>query len=328
MSLPRLSIAALGGTVSMQATTADSGVVPHLSGQALLSQVPQLSARASVSVETLCLQASASLDFNLLLDVLDWARQQVHQGASGVLITQGTDTLEETAFFFDLLWPFDTPLVLTGAMRPASQLGADGPANLLQGGLVALSAESRQRGVLVVLNDQVHAAARVRKHDALAMEAFSSPLFGPVGLIVEGNVRYLHPAAARKTLPLPVRRDQRIALLEATLSADTLLLEQLQGLGYQGLVIAGFGAGHVSESWARIAGCLALHIPVVVATRTGTGPTTTASYGFIGGELDLLKRGVRMAGALCPRKVRILLWVLTGCQRIEELPGWLEYFDL
>ncbi|KPA88324.1 MULTISPECIES: asparaginase [Pseudomonas] len=328
MSLPLLSIAALGGTVSMQAARPNGGVMPSLDGQTLLSQVPQLNASARVIVETLCLQASASLDFERLLDVLAWAREQVAQGASGVLITQGTDTLEESAFFLDLLWPFDTPLVLTGAMRPSSQLGADGPANLLQAGLVALAAESRKRGVQVVLNGQVHAAARVRKIDALALEAFSSPLFGPAGLIIENNVRYLHPPAERRTLPLPQRLDQRVAMLEATLSADTLLLEQLPGLGYEGLVIAGFGAGHVSEHWANIAAGLARHIPVVVATRTGAGPTATKSYGFIGSEMDLLKRGVQMAGALCPRKTRILLWLLLGCQCMEELPDWLGHFDL
>ncbi|WP_248803301.1 asparaginase [Pseudomonas sp. MWU13-2100] len=326
MSLPRLSIAALGGTVSMQAASPDQGVVPSVNGQALLEQVPRLTTQARIHVETLCLQPSASLDFDFLLGVFDWARRQVEQGASGVVITQGTDTLEESAFFFELLWDRDEPLVLTGAMRSAAEISADGPANLLHAGIVALASTSRGRGVQVVINGQVHGASRVRKSDALALEAFSSPVFGANGLIIENTVRYLHAPSARKTLPPPRRSGQRVALLEAALSADTLLLEKLLELGYDGLVIAGFGAGHVSKGWAEAITALALQIPVVIGTRTGAGSTASHSYGFIGSEIDLIQRGAQMTGLLCPRKARILLWLLIGCQRSNELPDYLQHF--
>ncbi|MGP0012637.1 asparaginase [Pseudomonas sp.] len=326
MSLPQLSIAALGGTVSMQAAHPDQGVVPSVNGQALLEQVPLLTTLARIHVETLCLQPSASLEFDFLLGVLDWARRQVEQGASGVVITQGTDTLEETAFFFELLWDREEPLVLSGAMRSAKEISADGPANLLHAGLVALASTSRGRGVQVVINGQIHGASRVRKNDALALEAFGSPVFGPNGLVIENAVRYLHAPAPRKILPSPVRVGQRIALLEASLSADTLLLEKLLELGYDGLVIAGFGAGHVSEEWAKAITPLALKIPVVIGTRTGAGSTASHSYGFTGSEIDLIQRGARMAGFLCPRKARILLWLLIGCQRSSELPEYLRHF--
>ncbi|NWB97928.1 asparaginase [Pseudomonas gingeri] len=325
MSLPQLSIAALGGTVSMQATQPGLGVVPSVNGQALLEQVPLLTTLARIHVETLCLQPSASLDFDFLLGVLGWARRQVEQGASGVVITQGTDTLEESAFFFDLLWDRDEPLVLTGAMRSAKEISADGPANLLHAGLVALASASRGRGVQVVINAQIHGAGRVRKSDALALEAFSSPVFGPNGLIIENAVRYLHTPSPRKTLPSPLQTGQRIALLEASLSADTLMLEKLLELGYDGLVIAGFGAGHVSEAWAEAITPLALKIPVVIGTRTGAGSTASHSYGFIGSEIDLIQRGAQMAGFLCPRKARILLWLLIGCRRSAELPDHLQH---
>ena len=327
MSLPQLSIAALGGTVSMQAAQPNQGVVPSVNGQALLEQVPLLTALAQINIETLCLQPSASLEFDFLLGVLDWARRQVEQGASGVLITQGTDTLEESAFFFELLWDHDEPLVLTGAMRSAAETSADGPANLLHAGIVALASASRGRGVQVVINGQVHGASRVRKTDALALEAFSSPVFGPNGLIIENTVHYLHAPPPRKTLPPPMRSGQRVALLEAALSADTLLLENLLELGYNGLVIAGFGAGHISEGWAQAITPLALQIPVVIATRTGAGSTASHSYGFVGSEIDLIQRGAQMAGFLCPRKARILLWLLIGCQRSNELPDYLYHFS-
>ncbi|OUM31045.1 L-asparaginase [Pseudomonas putida] len=321
--LPRLSIASLGGTVSMQAGAGGPGVRPSLSCEQQLFQVPQLREMALLNVASLCLVPSASLGFAPLLDVLAWARREVERGAHAVVLTQGTDSLEETAYFLDLLWPFDAPLVMTGAMRSASQPGNDGPANLLAAAQVALTQSSRGRGVLVVMNDQVHGAARVRKAASLAMEAFKSPGSGPVGEVIEGLAAYRHPPDRREVLPLPGRTDQRVALLEACLDADTALLQAVATLGYEGLVIAGFGAGHVSGSWSDVLGHLAPTMPVIVASRTGKGPTARATYGFSGAEIDLQQKGVCMAGQLCPRKCRILLWLLIGTDRQHDLQAWL-----
>lgn len=323
MDLPKLAIAALGGTVSMQARNVGEGVIPTISGETLLASIPELTPLARVTVETLGLLPSASLDFEFLLSVLSWANFQIKQGAVGVVITQGTDTLEETATFFDHLWDHEEPLVLTGAMRSAAQPGADGPANLLDACRVALAEDSRLRGVQVVMNGQIHPACRVRKTDSLAVQAFSSPVFGPAGILVENAVRYVRPPAQRTVLPLPQQTTQKVAMLEASLSADTLFLENILELGYDGLVIGGFGAGHVSQSWAEVIENIAKKIPVIIATRTGSGSTAQSSYGFIGGEMDLIRKGASMAGFLCPRKARVLLWLLIGCQRQDELARYL-----
>jgi L-asparaginase len=322
MDLPKLAIAALGGTVSMQARNTGEGVIPTVSGETLLESLPELSSLARVSVETLGLLPSASLDFEFLLSVLSWANDQISQGAAGAVITQGTDTLEETATFFDYLWNHNEPLVLTGAMRSPDQSSADGPANLLDACRVALAENSRHRGVQVVMNGQIHSANAVRKTDSLALQAFSSPIFGPAGMLVENTVRYLRPPARRRVLPKP-QQCAKVALLEASLSADTLLIENIVELGYDGLVIAAFGAGHVSEQWAAVIEDIAQKIPVIIATRTGSGSTTQCSYGFMGGEMDLIGKGASMAGFLCPRKARILLWLLVGCQRQDELARYL-----
>lgn len=323
MDLPELAIAALGGTVSMQARNAGEGVIPTLTGETLLNSVPELTTLARVNVETLGLMPSASLDFEFLLSVLSWAKFQIKQGAVGVVITQGSDTLEETATFFDYLWDCDEPLVLTGAMRSAAQAGADGPANLLDACRVALAADSRRRGVQVVMNGQIHAASAVRKTDSLALQAFSSPIVGPAGMLTETSVRYMRPPTQRNILPLPQQTTQKIALLEVSLSADTLVLNNILDLGYDGLVIAGFGAGHVPGNWSDVIETIAQKIPVIIATRTGSGSTARSTYGFIGGEMDLIRKGALMAGLLCPRKARILLWLLVGCQRQHQLTSYL-----
>lgn len=319
----RLSVGSLGGTVSMQAEAAGQGVTPKLDCEALLAMLPQSRNIASIRTATLCLVPSASLSFQTLLKVLAWARAEVEGGAQAVVLTQGTDTLEEAAWFLDLLWPFEQPLIMTGAMRSASQSGADGPANLLAAVQVALDESSRGRGVLVVINDQIHAAAAVRKTASLAMAAFESPDSGPVGAVVEGVARYRHPPLPRQVLSLPARTTHRVALLEACLDADTVLLQALPQLGYEGLVVAGFGAGHVCAAWAEVMMSLASYMPVIVATRTGSGPTAQATYGFAGGEIDLQAKGMRMAGALCPRKCRILLWLLIGAGDLPQLEQWL-----
>jgi L-asparaginase len=308
----------------MQARQVGEGVTPTVSGETLLTTVPELMNLARVTVQTLGLHPSASLNFEFLLSVLHWANDQVKSGATGVVITQGTDTLEETAAFFEYLWSHDAPLVLTGAMRSANQAGADGPANLLDACRVALAQSSRCRGVQVVMSGQVHHASTVRKTASLALQAFSSPMMGPTGMLLEGTVRYFREPSQRKLLPLPQQTTQAIALLESTLSADTLLLNNILALGYDGLVIAGFGAGHVSGQWADAVEKIAKKIPVIIATRTGSGPTAQSSYGFIGSEMDLIRRGALMAGFLCPRKARVLLWLLVGCQRQDELARFLN----
>lgn len=322
-TLPRVAIGSLGGTVSMQAAAPGQGVTPQLDCQALLSALPQLGGLARFTSASLCLLPSPSLSFCSLLEVLAWAQRQVEEGAQAVVLTQGTDTLEESAYFLDLLWPFDAPLVLTGAMRPASHPGADGPANLLAAVQVALADTSRGRGALVVMHEQIHRAAEVRKCASLALAAFDSPGAGPTGQLVEGLPIYRHGPLRRRTLPVPARTSQRVALLEACLDADTTLLQAVADQGYDGLVVAGFGAGHVSAQWAECMAVIARQLPVIVATRTGNGATARATYGFVGSEIDLQTRGMQMAGALCPRKCRILLWLLLGMPDTTPLSEWL-----
>ncbi|WAB99212.1 asparaginase [Pseudomonas putida] len=324
-NLPRLSIASLGGTVSMQADAPGRGVTPSLDCEKQLALLPQLREMAQLEVATLCLVPSASLSFVMLLEVLAWARVEIEAGSQAVILTQGTDTLEETAYFFDLLWPYDAPLVLTGAMRSASQPGSDGPANLLAAAQVALAQESRGRGALVVINDQIHCATRVRKTASLAMAAFESPGSGAVGELVEGMAVYRQMPCPRAVLPLPERVEHRVALLEACLDADTALLQAVAAFGFEGLVIAGFGAGHVSSAWSDVLGELAPNLPVIVATRTGSGTTARSTYGFAGAEIDLQSKGVHMAGQLCPRKCRILLWLLLGSGQQSSLCTWLPH---
>ncbi|MER7893290.1 asparaginase domain-containing protein [Micromonospora sp. NPDC094482] len=178
-----VALITLGGTIAMGGVDrARPGVVTRLTGADLTAAVPGLD-ELGVPLEVRDVHAvpSANLTYRQLLDVVDDASRAVAGGATGVVVTQGTDTLEESAFLTDLVWPHTAPLVFTGAMRNPTLAGADGPANLLAAARVAAAQAARDLGVLVVVNDEVHAARFVRKTHSTSTATFASPNAGPIG---------------------------------------------------------------------------------------------------------------------------------------------------
>jgi L-asparaginase len=313
MSIPTVAIGALGGTIASTSHAGDgSEIVPTLTAERLAAAVPGLGEIAVVRAETLAQLPSPSLDEPTVMRVLRWAQAAVDGGAAGVVVTQGTDTLEESAYLLDLFWDRPEPLVVTGAMRSSQAAGADGPANLLTAVRCALAPASHGRGVLVAFDDEIHQARWVAKTDSMSTSAFRSPVFGPIGRCVEAEIVY--GVAAGRPAPLPAPRDEdvdpRVPLLATYLGDDGHVLDALSPAGIQGVVIAGFGAGHVSAAMAEAVGRKSAEVPVVFASRTGSGPTGRAMYGYPGSEIDLLARGAIGAGWLSPVKARLLLWAL------------------
>jgi len=306
-SKPVISIGALGGTISMTGTPGSQGVSSNLGAEELAQSVPGLAQAATLNLHTLARIASGSIRFQHMFDTLAWAGQQIDQGAQGVVITQGTDTLEESAFLLDLFWDRRQPLVLMGAMRNPQMPGADGSANLLAAVQVAADQNSCGRGVLVVMNDDIHEARRVRKMHTTHVEAFVSPVFGPVGVVLEGRVRYLRVTPETPRLPTPSAYGEKVLLLEHSLDDDPEIVSYALGAGYAGIVIAGFGSGHASEQLRDALVEAAAQVPVIMCSRTGAGSTTSAVYGYKGAEIDLQQHGILMGGWLCPRKARLLL---------------------
>ena len=287
------------------------GVAPTLDAADLLAAVPALGSVAELTATTLRTVPGAELQPGDLVAVADWARGRVDAGADGVVVVQGTDTIEETAYLLDLQWDRPQPLVVTGAMRPPAAPGADGPANLLAAVTVAADPSARGRGALVVLDDAVHAAARVRKTDSVALHAFASGPFGQLGRLHEGRTTYAGPPARWPALPRPLPgAAPQVALVETYLGDDGTLLRLAVEAGCDAVVVAGFGAGHVSAATAEVVSVAVRRCPVVLATRTGGGPVLTGTYGFVGSEQDLLARGAVSAGWLDPRKARLLVWAL------------------
>lgn len=327
----KIALATLGGTITMTPAS-HGGVASTLSAQDLVQSVPGLAALdLSLRVHTLANVASGAITFEQLFAFLAWAKQQIEEGAQSVVLVQGTDTLEETAFFLDLYWPYVAPLVITGAMRSPTQAGADGPANVLAALRVASCPDAKGYGALVVMNDDIHQARFVRKSHSTAMHAFSSPVVGPVGALHEEEVVFFRSAPDRFIFPIPQNSDAQVLLLENTLDESLLIYQALPTMGYQGLVLAGVGSGHVSSAVRKALSVVCQHMPVLMASRTGAGSTTAHTYGYVGGEIDLQTMGVVMTGSLCPRKARLLLLAMLwdGMDRHkqkEHMRNFLSHF--
>jgi L-asparaginase len=303
-------VLALGGTIAMSRRTESGLVVPELTAEQLMADVPGLPDGVAIKTTTVSKRPGASLTIANLVELLRVAREAVDAGALGIVVTQGTDTMEETSFVLDLLWNRSAPLVMTGAMRNPTQAGADGAANLVAAVAVAASDACRDLGCLVVMNDVIHAARYVRKEHSSSPAAFASPSAGPLGAVVEGRaVTRLIPARPSLRLDEPTGVT-RVALIEATLDDDGDLLRESLVESFDGLVIAGFGAGHLSETAASRAVAVAAVKPVVLASRCGAGGSMRSTYGFVGSESYLLANGLISAGDLDARKARLLLLLL------------------
>jgi L-asparaginase len=318
--MSHVAVISMGGTIAM-APSASGGIVPALGADDLVASVPGLAdLDVKITTESLRSLPSPSLGFADLVALSTRVREEIAAGATGVVITHGTDTIEETAFFLDLTVPGGAPVVVTGAMRHPHSAGPDGPANLYAAIRVALSPDAWGLGSLVVMSDEIHGARFVRKSHTSSTGAFVSPFFGPIGLLVEGDPRIRGVARIGLTLPAEVA-DVRVGLITVAMGDDGALLRRAGDL-FDGLIIAGLGAGHVPAAMVPVVAEQAKRIPVILSTRTGAGSVLRHTYGYPGSERDLLDRGLIQSGFLDPAKSRVLLTLLLAAeadrQRITE----------
>ncbi|KAA2247291.1 asparaginase [Solihabitans fulvus] len=300
-----VTVFTLGGTIS--ANRADVGA-PRLTGAQVVAGLA-VSPDITVEVRDFRRVPSSSLTFEDLAELAEQVGKAVEAG-SGVVVVQGTDTLEETAFLLDLTCRTPRPIVVTGAMRRPDLPGADGPGNLASAIAVAADPDCRDLGVLAVFADEIHAARHVHKAHTTSVATISSPGFGPLGVVVEGEPRVLF-RPARPTVPRPLRLREavRVGLVTLSLGDRGELLDCVDDR-FDGLVVAAFGGGHVPSWLVEPLGALAERMPVVLASRTGAGPLLARTYRGPGSETALLDRGLISAGFLDPAKARLLLHAL------------------
>lgn len=241
----------------------------------------------------------------------------------GIVITHGTDTLEETAYFLDLALNVNVPVAITGAMRSSNELGSDGLINLQSAILVALCPESRNKGVLVVMNDEIHNAKFVTKTHTTNVATFQTPTFGPCGLIAKNRVLYFQQLTEYELFPIQTVTRTNVQLVKAYAGMDSFLLEQLAHHGCNGVVIEALGAGNLPPSClAGLDALLRADIPVVLVSRAFNGVTQDV-YDYLGGGKQLKQQNVIFTTGLSGQKARIKLLVLLNQNLSKPLA---EYF--
>jgi L-asparaginase len=290
--------------------------VPALDAQALIAEVAALRDVPGLQAETIANLPGAHVTAADALRIGHTAIAAT-DGGRGVVVTHGTDTLEETAFLCDLMYESGPPIVFTGAIRPATASGADGPANLADAVAVAAAAEAEGLGVVVLFAGQIHAARAVRKVDSVAPEAFGSPGRGPIGHVREGRVA-IDTRPPRRPAVLPHDLDAFVPVVSTWLGDDGTLLQAALDSGADGIVLVALGAGHVGPPVLRGLGEAASRVPVVVTARPERGALLHQTYGFEGCEADVRGTGAIAAGTLSPQAARIKLLACLGA-RLE--PG-------
>ena len=314
----RLLLLATGGTIAgcaENSATLNNYTAGVLGGDALLAAVPQLQDLAAIDVEQVANVDSADLLF------VHWRALVVRIRAAfaadpelaGVVITHGTNTLEETAWLLQLLIDDPRPVVLVGAMRPATALSADGPLNLLQAVQVALSSEARGHGVLVVMDGQIHAAQRVTKLATQGVGPFASPGSGPLGWVDDVGVHLSIASGPRQVpfagLDLPEQWPQ-VPIVYGCVEPEPLLLRACLNAGVAGLVLTGTGAGQLSVGERRVLETWTGSRPLMLrSNRCGSGPVHR--------NPEDERLGLLPAGSLNPQKARVLLLlaVMAGWDR-------------
>ena len=279
-SRARIVIVGTGGTIAGAgvSTTAASTYAAAVVGiDALIAAVPAIADVADVRGEQLFQIDSVSLTDALLLRLAHRLSALLKQDdVDGIVVTHGTDTMEETAYFLNLTLKSAKAVVIVGSMRPGTALGADGPMNLYNAVVVAASAQSRAKGILVVMNDEIHTARDVSKTSTMKLETLQSP-YGPLGFVVDGETRYYRLPARPHTIDTEFDIDRihdlpNVQIVYAHANMSRAAYDALAAAGAQGIIHAGMGAGNVPE-YIRdaLAELRSKGVFIVRSTRSGSG---------------------------------------------------------
>ena len=312
-----------GGTISTRDVDG-SGARPVLRGQDLLQQIPDLGAVAEVEVAELAFVPGAFMTLATMRQMSERARQILSQAqVAGLVVTHGTDTLEESAYLLYLTVDTDKPVVFTGAMRNSSQIGFDGYRNLYDAIRVAVSESARGLGTVVVLNEEIHSARWVTKTNGQKEDTYESPATGPVGVVYGDG-----PHVFTRPLPhpvLPPRLEPRVDLIRLCVDGDDKFIRCAAEAGTRGLVLEVFGGGRINPPLLpALDRALAGGMVIVATTRCITG-NMWDMYGYEGAFRDLQRRGVIFAHDLPGHKARLKLMLALGNGLSRAQAG--EYFE-
>ena len=302
-----------GGTIASRIDPVTGGAIPAVSATELVALSPAIRDYASeVRVTDFGMLQSWNIGPETMRRIAATASDALRdESVAGAVVTHGTDTMEETAFAADLLVDSEKPVVFTGAMRNAGDPAFDGPRNLAAAVRIAMEPSSRNRGVLLAMNDEIHAARYVTKTHTTSFSTFASPETGPLGIIDDRGVWYRSALAAGPHVVCS-GAEANVHLVKMAAGADALILNALLEARVAGVVIEGSGAGNVPNVWNEpIAAFIARSVPVVLVSRCLRGRIVPV-YGGPGGGRTLHDLGVIDGGWLSGPKARVALSLALG----------------
>ncbi|NLC12270.1 MAG: asparaginase [Firmicutes bacterium] len=325
MASQKVVVVSTGGTIAMRYDPERESVLPALTGSELVEAVPPLADVCPLELVEFSNTPSPYITPPIMLKLSQKLDELLlAEDVAGAVVTHGTDTLEETAYLLDLTLQSSKPVCLTAAQRNAFAISPDGPKNILCAVQTAASPEARGKGVLVVMNEEIHAAREVTKTHTSLVDTFASPFWGPLGYVDEGRVIFRRqPLGLQKIRPAQLV--EGVYLLKMAAGSDDLLLRCLVEKQVKGIVIEGLGRGNVPPAvLPGIELALRKNIPVVLTTRSMGGRVLDV-YGYKGAAKSLKEMGVILAGEISGQKARLKLMLVLGItNKMEEIAS---YFD-
>lgn len=308
----KVAIIFTGGTISMTVDEKVGAAIPTLSGEQIMSMVTNIDKVANVEVFNFDEIPGPHMTPERIMDLKNYVNNLLaREDISGVVITHGTDSLEETAYFLDLTINNAKPVIVTGAMRSSSELGYDGPSNLSSAVCTAISDRAMNKGVLVVLNNEVMLASQATKTDTLSLNTFQSVSGGPLG-IIDCNELVLFKHPAHRTIIDTDTVESKVALFKSGIGMDDTFIKFATDNGYKGIVIEAMGRGNIPPNmYEGVKYAREKQIPVVIVSRCHSGRVFD-SYGYLGSGRDLRNLGCIFAGDLPGQKARIKLMLALG----------------
>ena len=318
--MARVAVVFTGGTISMSFDAAAGGNVPSLDGAAILARTPGLDAIADVVAIDRGLTPASHFSFADILGIGTRVQQALDDPAiAGAVVVQGTDTIEETSFAWDLTVASPKPVVVTGAMRAAHADGYDGPANLRRAVAAAAAPVLRGAGVVVCLAGSLEAADDVTKLHSTALDTFGSPNNGRLGSVGDDGTVTIDRARGSRRSISPVPADGAVVHhVQAGIGTDGALLDAAVVAGARGIVVAATGAGNTHPGLLAAAErAIADGVVVALASRCVAGAVSTA-YAFPGGGATWIRAGAIATGTLCAIKARVALALALGAGQARD----------
>lgn len=320
MKKGEVSVIFTGGTISMTIDERVGSAIPSLSGEEIMSMVTNIDKIANINIINFGDYPGPHMDIEKLLKLKEIVLKELNKPeVSGVVVTHGTDSLEETAYFLDLAIDHVKPIIVIGAMRNSSELGYDGPSNLAAGVCSALSFKAKNKGVLVVMNNEVNAASEVTKTNTLSLDTFKSLCYGPLG-VIDNNKLILHRQIINRQHIEAESMQEKVDLIKSVLGMDSSFIDFCIEKGSKGIVIEAMGRGNLPPMMLEgVQRAIDKKIPVIIVSRCPSGRVFD-SYGYEGAGRMLRNMGCIFGGELSGPKARIkLMLALAKTEDISEI---------